>query len=901
VQGRTALVSASLELLQHATFLGEPKQAAHEDDLGGDLEFGAENGDGDGGEGDTSGGEEESQGVESSGGWSAGFGPAADVGNYGGSALGGAAGNGGGDGGTGPRVRSGQEAAAELRALSLVPLVNLAATAFRALAAPPRPVPSAPLMAGGAARAGPPPPPVSAGAGPAPPPVSARDPSENIEPAGEYRDGPLPGLGSSATPSSCVPYAHAPAKSASQRGNSRAISPCSSQDASSRGEGAPPGISASKRRNLRAVSPFSSQEASSSQPEHNLLAEAAGESAPPGISQGESAPPGISPTGSARQLRASERATRQDGTPPRLSSSPALGPASAARAVPAASSSPPYARAPAATTLAVPTAADTLGFHSHDTASHACGFHSQATASQLAAAPRRSGRGASATPSPASSQSPVCHRPPQRAPSPLAACQKTTAPATTGATSDAAAGSRAWEAAARPAATAKSEGGRSSATVKVHDPFAFDEAFGGAAAGAGIPRGGSRNVVSFSRKKPGTGALAALCRTPTEGRSAPSSPVRGAPPPAVAERESGSAVGSSQENNSQENNSPKKNSQENISQENNSRENKQLGVNPLCPRPHASPPPVRATSAAQEVQARLEHERSHRGILLLSLKVLVNLTNSQLAACEELLRAPRALPLIASILAGEFAGADRRGGLPRHFDTALMCLGLLTNILEVNPDAQAAVASAPCSIDALAPQAGASEFTSAPHARAVAFTANGARAPTAAAAPAVLLLDLLATVLRSLLQPLPLEPQPRPPSARTPDGSTTNLAVASSTPPGRASPVPAGRASSPAPLTITPSSAAAITNRHMEREVAGAYTALLLGFLCRGCAPHCTRVLATLGSDSFAPVSQLLGSFLQLHATAGLLSPEGTKAMASVVEWMSAYGTPLTSGLHRAP
>jgi hypothetical protein len=77
----------------------------------------------------------------------------------------------------------------------------------------------------------------------------------------------------------------------------------------------------------------------------------------------------------------------------------------------------------------------------------------------------------------------------------------------------------------------------------------------------------------------------------------------------------------------------------------------------------------------------------------------------------------------------------------------------------------------------------------------------------------------------------------------------------------------------------------------MEREVAGAYTALLLGFLCRGCAPYCTRVLAALGSDSFAPVSQLLVSFLELHAAAGLLSPEGTKAMASVVEWMGRYGT----------
>ena len=53
--------------------------------------------------------------------------------------------------------------------------------------------------------------------------------------------------------------------------------------------------------------------------------------------------------------------------------------------------------------------------------------------------------------------------------------------------------------------------------------------------------------------------------------------------------------------------------------------------------------------------------------------MLVNLTNSQLSGCEELLRLPRALPLVANILASEFSGAERRGGLPRHFDTALMC------------------------------------------------------------------------------------------------------------------------------------------------------------------------------------------------------------------------------------
>ena len=62
------------------------------------------------------------------------------------------------------------------------------------------------------------------------------------------------------------------------------------------------------------------------------------------------------------------------------------------------------------------------------------------------------------------------------------------------------------------------------------------------------------------------------------------------------------------------------------------------------------------------------------------------------------------------------------------------------------------------------------------------------------------LLHLLGSVLRSLLRPMPAGPPPQSHAGE-----------------------PAGGPSS----------------RHMEREIAGAYTALLLGFLCRGVPAHC--------------------------------------------------------------
>ena len=60
----------------------------------------------------------------------------------------------------------------------------------------------------------------------------------------------------------------------------------------------------------------------------------------------------------------------------------------------------------------------------------------------------------------------------------------------------------------------------------------------------------------------------------------------------------------------------------------------------------------------------------------------------------------------------------------------------------------------------------------------------------------------------------------------------------------------------------------------MEREVTAAYVALLVGFLCRGVPSHCAAALRALGLTSFAPIAQLLRSFLELHSSAQLLSPE---------------------------
>ena len=49
-------------------------------------------------------------------------------------------------------------------------------------------------------------------------------------------------------------------------------------------------------------------------------------------------------------------------------------------------------------------------------------------------------------------------------------------------------------------------------------------------------------------------------------------------------------------------------------------------------------------------------------------------------------------------------------------------------------------------------------------------------------------------------------------------------------------------------------------------------------------------VLSALGMDDFRVLAELLLSFSQLYADAGLLSPEGLSAMGAIIEWMQGYG-----------
>jgi len=223
--------------------------------------------------------------------------------------------------------------------------------------------------------------------------------------------------------------------------------------------------------------------------------------------------------------------------------------------------------------------------------------------------------------------------------------------------------------------------------------------------------------------------------------------------------------------------------------------------------PSQKPKPPAPSPRAERAAAAAAHEQ----LLLLSLKVLINMTNSDAAACEELLGADDGVALPARVLASEFRGSDARGGLPRHFDLALMSVGLLTNAVEACPRAQAAVAAAPCAL-------------------------GGAST----------LLALLASVLRQLLEP-----------AANGGGGVGG--------------------------------AAAAAEGSMEREVFAAYTALLLGFLCRGKPANCKAVLGVLGADDFTLVAQILRSFLELHSEAQLLSEEGSRAMTEIVDFLSSW------------
>lgn len=76
-----------------------------------------------------------------------------------------------------------------------------------------------------------------------------------------------------------------------------------------------------------------------------------------------------------------------------------------------------------------------------------------------------------------------------------------------------------------------------------------------------------------------------------------------------------------------------------------------------------------------------------RLMLLNAIKALVNLTNGSLAACKQLVGS--GLDVVGRIVGKEFEANENRGGLPLHYDTMLMTLGLLANCLELCPKAQA--------------------------------------------------------------------------------------------------------------------------------------------------------------------------------------------------------------------
>ena len=221
-------------------------------------------------------------------------------------------------------------------------------------------------------------------------------------------------------------------------------------------------------------------------------------------------------------------------------------------------------------------------------------------------------------------------------------------------------------------------------------------------------------------------------------------------------------------------------------------------------------------------------DKKLNSLLLQVLKVLVNITNSQRLVCLNMLK-DGCFESLPSLLGLQFGGCSRRGGLPRHFDIALMILGILTNIVEVCPEACSEIGAkkihvvtvrqSTCSHDVKSHD----EYT---------------------------LIEFIASVLRCLLN------------------------------------------SSPASASATVSSKASkqqLVQREMEREVAGAYVSLLLGFLCRNSQALCSSALGKLGMERWTSVATLLRSFLTLHSRAKLLSPEGAIAMTQVVEWMESY------------
>ena len=222
-----------------------------------------------------------------------------------------------------------------------------------------------------------------------------------------------------------------------------------------------------------------------------------------------------------------------------------------------------------------------------------------------------------------------------------------------------------------------------------------------------------------------------------------------------------------------------------------------------------------------------------RQLLEHSLRALVNLTHGSVPGCEAVVR--QGLPVIARVVATELEGTEERNGLAKHYDTAMMAIGLLTNCLEVCPHAASKVGSILCSnADAAKADGSSSE------AGAASTSASTSSAPPAAPAATTSLLALLARTLRQLLAPLP------PPALR--DASDASADAASSSTHAAAS-------------SLIETAMEVHERRAMEREVSAAYIALLLGFICKEHPKHARTALTQLCEPSFEKIGKLLRSY----------------------------------------
>ena len=259
-----------------------------------------------------------------------------------------------------------------------------------------------------------------------------------------------------------------------------------------------------------------------------------------------------------------------------------------------------------------------------------------------------------------------------------------------------------------------------------------------------------------------------------------------------------------------------------------------------------------------------------RRLLGHSLRTLVNLTHGSSAGCQAFLA--NGVPLAASVLSEELKGSARRNGLARHFDTALMAIGVLTNCLELCPQAAPAVGDHPCVTTAERLDDERSHHGL--HYGEDGSTGMGHDGDAGRSAEGIVncdtrlpLIALLARTLRALLTPVLASAAP---AAIETDETCNEGAIAAA-----------------AAETQGSEAAAAAEKLAMEREVFAAYTALLLGFVCRQHAPHARMALRGLHATSFGRVSKLLQSFLELQSEAHLIDDGSAATMSELVQWLT--------------